>query len=73
MMPKPGTPASTPFQAATSAETAQYVRDLLESLRKIATAKDLGLLAHLIDLASLEAKSHLDRFSATTPDCRTDE
>jgi hypothetical protein len=38
-------------------ETAQYTREMLESLKKIAVQQHQHLLAHLLDLAALEAKS----------------
>lgn len=46
-----------PPSPITPAETAQYTRDMLESLRKIALGQGHGLLAHLLELAALEAKS----------------
>jgi|GEM_PF-2425779 len=39
------------------AETAQYTGEMLESLKKIAVQQRQLLLAHLLDLAALEAKS----------------
>ena len=39
------------------AETAQYTKDMLESLKKIAMQQRQLLLAHLLDLAAVEAKS----------------
>jgi hypothetical protein len=50
------------------AETAQYTKDTLESLRKIALQQGQVLLAHLLELAVVEAKalakaqSHETRF-----------
>lgn len=38
-------------------QTAAYTHDMLESLRKIAVQQQQDLLAHLLLLASLEAKS----------------
>jgi hypothetical protein len=38
-------------------ETARYTKDMLDSLKKIAMKQNQPLLAHLLDLASLEAKS----------------
>lgn len=38
-------------------ETAQYTKDMLESLKKIALQQQQPLLAHLLDLAVWEAKS----------------
>jgi hypothetical protein len=46
-----------PDVVLTPAETARYTRDLLESLRKIALQQDHTLLAHLLGLASMEAKA----------------
>ena len=43
--------------AITPAETAQYTRELLESLRKIAIKQNQALLAHFLELAALEAKA----------------
>jgi len=37
-------------------ETASYTRDMLESLRKIAIQQNQGLLAHLLELAAVEAR-----------------
>ena len=39
------------------AETAQYTKDTLESLRKIALHQRQFLLAHLLELAVVEAKA----------------
>ncbi|MDE2629961.1 MAG: hypothetical protein KGM97_03120 [Alphaproteobacteria bacterium] len=39
------------------AQTALYTRDTLESLRKIALQQKQILLAHLLELAAIEAKS----------------
>ncbi len=38
-------------------ETARYTKEMLESLKKIAVQQNQQLLAHLLDLAALEAKS----------------
>ena len=38
-------------------ETARYMGDMLESLGKLARKQGQELLAHLLDLARLEAKS----------------
>lgn len=38
-------------------ETARYTSDLLESLRKIASRQGQELLAHLLELAHVEAKA----------------
>ena len=43
--------------AISPAETAQYTRELLESLRKIAIKQNQALLAHFLELAALEAKA----------------
>lgn len=37
-------------------ETARYTEDMLESLSRIANRQGQALLAHLIDLAAVEAK-----------------
>ena len=39
------------------AETALYTKDMLESLKMIAVKQRQPLLAHLLDLAAMEAKS----------------
>jgi hypothetical protein len=39
-----------------AAETARYTKEMLESLRKIALQQEQLLLAHLLDLAALEAR-----------------
>jgi hypothetical protein len=44
-------------QAMSPVETALYTCDLLESLRKIAQRQGQTLLAHLLELAFVEAKS----------------
>jgi hypothetical protein len=41
----------------TPVETARYTRDLIESLRKIAGQQGHSLLAHLLELAAIEAKA----------------
>lgn len=38
-------------------ETAAYTKEMLDSLRKIALQQNQHLLAHLLDLAALEAKA----------------
>ena len=50
----------------TSAETARYTSELLDSLRKIATRQGQGVLAHLLELARFEAQSLAAR--SRTPD-----
>ena len=54
-----------PPPPATPAETALYTRDLLESLRKIAQGQGHALLAHLLQLAALEAKAIADQAQET--------
>jgi len=39
------------------AETAQYTKEMLDSLRKMALAQGQALLAHFLELAALEAKA----------------
>jgi hypothetical protein len=51
----------------TPAQTARYTGDLLESLRKIALGQGQGLLAHLLGLAAMEAKSLADHAQETRP------
>ena len=53
----PAMPKISPLQPISSPETATYIGDLLESLRKIARTQGLNLLAHLLELAVVEAKS----------------
>lgn len=53
----PAMPKISPLQPITSPETATYIGDLLESLRKIARTQGLNLLAHLLELAVVEAKA----------------
>jgi hypothetical protein len=60
MMSKPGAVPPVSLPSPTPAETARYIRDLIESLRKIALSRDLKLLAHLLGLASIEARTHLE-------------
>ena len=59
-MYKPGANTPAPLPPPTPVETAHYIRDLLESLKKLALARDLKLLAHLLGLASMEARTHLE-------------
>lgn len=47
----------TPLRLPDPSESAQYTKDMLESLRKIAIQQRQPLLAHLLDLAALEAKT----------------
>jgi hypothetical protein len=44
------------WERLSPAETALYTRDLLENLRKVAEKQGQGLLAHLLEMASREAK-----------------
>ncbi len=46
-----------PQGGVTPEETARYTAELIESLKKIALRQGQELLAHLLDLAALEAKS----------------
>lgn len=46
-----------PVESLSPLETARYTSDLLESLRKIATRQGQELLAHLLELAHVEARS----------------
>jgi hypothetical protein len=48
-------------------ETARYTGDLLESLQKIARKQGQDLLAHLLALAVLEAKTLADSGAAHAP------
>jgi hypothetical protein len=61
------TPEGQPQRSLTPAETARYTRDLLESLRKIASGQGQTLLAHLLGLAAVEAKAQGDQAQDTRP------
>jgi len=50
-------PPQPPPAALSPAQTAQYTKDMLESLRKMALAQGQALLAHFLELAALEAKA----------------
>ncbi len=53
---KPGFPAPAFVPAAISpVESMLYMGDLLENMRKMAQAQGLGVLAHLLELARVEA------------------
>ena len=56
MTVRPDQPGQKP-EPITPRETAMYTADLVESLRKIALKQDQPLLAHLLELAAVEAKS----------------
>ena len=57
----PARVAGTPPRVALSpADTARYTRDLIESLRKIALQQGQSLLAHLLELAAMEAKAQAE-------------
>jgi len=43
------------------AETALYTQQMLESLRKIALRQNQAMLAHLLELAAMEAKAQVDQ------------
>ena len=53
--------SSPPPLAFSPRETAKYTHDTLESLRKIAVYQGQELLAHLLQLAALEAKCLSDQ------------
>ncbi len=53
---QPSEPGAKP-EPITPRETALYTADLIESLRKIALKQGQPLLAHLLELAGMEAKS----------------
>ena len=50
-------PPPEPLAVLSPAQTAQYTKDMLESLRKMALAQGQALLAHFLELAALEAKA----------------
>jgi len=62
-LPNPLGPGHSP------GETANYTAEMLESLRKIASRQGQGLLAHLLDLAFVEAKNQAARARPTTQNC----
>lgn len=43
-------------QAVSPVETVLYMADLLENMRKMADGQGLGVLAHLLELARVEAR-----------------
>jgi hypothetical protein len=47
---------SSPLVGFSPAETARYTEEMLESLSRIALRQGQPLLAHLLDLAAVEAK-----------------
>lgn len=51
-----GLPPWPPLPPISPQESARYTREMLESLRKIATGQNQSLLAHLLGLAAAEAK-----------------
>ena len=57
MMTIPLQSGNPPLPEMGPAETAQYTKDTLESLRKIALQQKQVLLAHLLELAAVEAKA----------------
>jgi hypothetical protein len=53
----PGFPASSKAEGRISpADSALYIGDLLENMRKIAVAQHLDVLAHLLELAWMETR-----------------
>jgi hypothetical protein len=65
---KPGFPTSAFVQAAISpVESMLYMGDLLENMRKMAQAQGLGVLAHLLELARVEASLVRRDVSASQP------
>jgi hypothetical protein len=49
-------PSQTSAPRISPLESARYTADLLESLRKMAQGQGQGILAHLLELAQVEAK-----------------
>jgi len=47
-------------------QSAQYTTEMLESLKKIALRQNQRLLAHLLDLAAMEAKSLVESHDQET-------
>lgn len=60
-------PYNLPSTPISPADSASYTRDILESLRRIAQGQGQTLLAHLLGLASQEAKSWADQAHETLP------
>ncbi|MDR3528355.1 MAG: hypothetical protein P4L57_13865 [Rhizomicrobium sp.] len=48
-------------------ETADYTYEMLESLRKLALRQNQNLLAHLLSLAALEAKTQAEAHETALP------
>jgi len=48
-------------------ETARYTFEMLESLRKVALGQNQSLLAHLLSLAALEAKTQAGAHETALP------
>ena len=48
-------------------ETARYTFEMLESLRKLALNQQQSLLAHLLGLAAMEAKSQAEAHETALP------
>ncbi len=65
MPPSSRTNYLQPRPPATPLDTALYTRDLLETLRKMALGQCHILLAHLLNLAALEAKAIADQAQET--------
>ena len=56
-----------PYAGFSPSETARYTFEMLESLRKLAVKQNQRLLAHLLDLAAMEAKSQADDQETALP------
>lgn len=56
-MPKRNLAQNLTLDELSPAETAKYTEELLESLRKIAFRQGQALLAHMLELAELEARA----------------
>jgi hypothetical protein len=55
--PKPGFQGPAPAGSTISPlQSLHYMGDLLENMRKMAQAQDLGVLAHLLELARVETR-----------------
>jgi hypothetical protein len=60
-------PAGPPPDPPTPAETARYIGEMLESLRKIALNQGHSRLVHLLGLAAVEARYLADQPQDTRP------
>lgn len=57
----------SPTSGFSPSETARYTMEMLESLRRIAVQQRQGLLAHLLELAAVEAKNQSEAQETALP------